>query len=137
MPKQSKQLTEIPPRYSGWRHLFAATQYSFGGLKRLMQESAFRQELLLLPGVLILHLLFSAEPIVLVLSVVLFLLLIAIEAVNTAIECLVDHLSPEWAEFAKHAKDLGSFAVFCLLLANGLLAGFSVISAFASSGAAL
>ncbi len=30
----------------------------------------------------------------------------------------VDRVSPEFSSFAKHAKDLGSFAVFCLLVAN-------------------
>lgn len=53
-------------------------------------------------------------------AAILFLLLIATEALNTSIEVVVDHLSPDWSEFAKNAKDLGSFAVACLLLANGL-----------------
>ncbi|MCL4171301.1 UNVERIFIED_CONTAM: hypothetical protein GTU68_019331, partial [Idotea baltica] len=50
----------------------------------------------------------------------LFLLLVAVEALNTAIECIVDHLAPHWATFAKQAKDLGSLAVMCVLLLGGL-----------------
>ena len=37
---------------------------------------------------------------------------LAIEALNTAVEVLGDHLSPAYAEFARRAKDLGSAAVF-------------------------
>jgi diacylglycerol kinase (ATP) len=43
------------------------------------------------------------------------LLLIAVEALNTALEVLVDHLSPGWSQFAKEAKDLGSLAVACVI----------------------
>ena len=46
--------------------------------------------------------------------------LIAVEALNTALEVLVDHLSPGWSQFAKDAKDLGSLAVVCVLGLIGL-----------------
>ena len=49
---------------------------------------------------------------------ILFLLLLAIEALNTAIEVLTDLVSPEWSQQAKHAKDLGSLAVALLIGAN-------------------
>lgn len=50
------------------------------------------------------------------------LVLIAVEALNTAIEVLVDHLSPGWSQFAKDAKDLGSLActIGALLLYSGV-----------------
>jgi len=32
----------------------------------------------------------------------------AVEALNTAIECIVDHLAPQWAEFCPRRQDLGS-----------------------------
>ena len=51
--------------------------------------------------------------------------LIAVEALNTALEELVDHLSPGWSEFAKHAKDLGSLAVACTI---GALLVYSAIA---------
>lgn len=54
---------------------------------------------------------------------VLFFCLVAVEALNTAIECIVDHLAPNWAEFARDAKDLGSLATMCLLCANGVFIG--------------
>jgi diacylglycerol kinase (ATP) len=48
----------------------------------------------------------------------LVLLLVAVEALNTAMEVLVDHLSPGWSQFAKDAKDLGSLAVACVVGIN-------------------
>ena len=53
------------------------------------------------------------------------LLLIAVEALNTALEVLVDHLSPGWSQFAKEAKDLGSLAVACTI---GLLLIYSAVA---------
>lgn len=48
----------------------------------------------------------------------LFLLLLATEALNTAVEVIIDRISPEISDVGKQAKDLGSFAVFCLLTIN-------------------
>ena len=44
----------------------------------------------------------------------------SVEALNTAIERIVDRESPEISEFAKVTKDLGSTAVFFLLTAAGV-----------------
>lgn len=109
-----------PVKTKGLAHLIAATGYSAQGFMWALREAAFRQELVLLPVLLVLHLLFDAGLGVCMIAVILWFLLLAVEALNTAIECIVDHLSPDWDEFAKQAKDLGSFAVFCLLSANVL-----------------
>ena len=53
--------------------------------------------------------------------VVLALVLLAVEALNTAIEEIVDHISPDWSQTGKHAKDCGSVAVSFLLLAMAVL----------------
>ena len=116
---------EKPPRKSGIAHFFAAAGYSLGGLRRLARESAFRQEVALIVGLMLLLAGFGASlPEVLGL-LALGLGLIAIEALNTALEELVDHLSPGWSEFAKHAKDLGSLAVACTI---GVLLVYSAIA---------
>ena len=39
---------------------------------------------------------------------------------NTAVEEVIDRISPEISNVGKYAKDLGSFAVFCMLVAAGL-----------------
>ncbi|MDX5350624.1 MAG: diacylglycerol kinase [Paracoccaceae bacterium] len=106
---------EKPPRKTGVAHFFAAAAYSLGGLKRLSRESAFRQEVVLIAVLLVLFLALGATlPEVLGL-LALGLLLVAVEALNTAIEVLVDHLSPGWSSWAKDAKDLGSLAVACTI----------------------
>ena len=46
----------------------------------------------------------------------LFALVLAVEALNTAVEELTDRLSPEWSCMARDAKDLGSLAVGLMLL---------------------
>ena len=61
-------------------------------------------------------------------SILLFLGLFAAEALNTAVEEVIDRISPEMSIVGKHAKDLGSFAVFCMLLACGLHLAFTVFA---------
>lgn len=109
-----------PPRKTGFAHLLAAARYSGAGLRRLLRESAFRQELAL--GALVLAgLALAGAGAARVLGfAVLLLVLVAVEALNTAIEVLVDHLSPGWSDFARDAKDLGSLAVGAVLAAMGL-----------------
>ena len=113
-------------------HFFAAAGYSIAGIRRLWQETAFRHEVLafvlVIAGLFWLGASFAEMGVM----VVLFLALVAMEALNTAIECLVDHLTSDWAEFAKHAKDLGSLAVMCLLLANGAALAVIVVGHLAS-----
>ena len=120
-------LQDKPPRKTGVAHFFAAAGYSIGGLKRLARESAFRQEVALIAGLLVLFLVFRATLPELLGLLALGLLLIAVEAINTAIEVLVDHLSPGWSEFAKDAKDLGSLAVACTIGALALYSGVALV----------
>lgn len=118
---------EKPPRKSGVAHFFAAAGYSLSGLQRLSRESAFRQEVALVAGLLILFLVLGAS-LPEVLGLVAFgLALVAVEALNTALEVLVDHLSPGWSQFAKEAKDLGSLAVACTIGAMLIYAGVVLI----------
>jgi diacylglycerol kinase (ATP) len=120
-------VSEKPPRKTGVAHFFAAAGYSAGGARRLWREAAFRQELLGLAGLLALFLIIGASSGEVLGLLLLGLMVLAVEALNTALEELVDHISPGWSEFAKHAKDLGSFAVMCALVATGLYAAWVVI----------
>lgn len=117
-----------PPRKTGVSHLFAAASYSLAGARRVLRESAFRQEVLGAVIILAALAFARASGAQLIGAAVLLLILFATEALNTALEEIVDHLSPQWSEFAKNAKDLGSFAVMCILLANGLYLGWVVVS---------
>ena len=110
--------TAAPEKKRGAGHLFAAARYSFAGFRRILGETAFRHELMAGGGLLVLFALIGASPLDFLVQIVLMLVLMAGEALNTAIEVIVDRVSPEISDFAKQAKDLGSFAVFCLILAN-------------------
>lgn len=112
---------QVPPKHTGLRHVFAATTHSVAGLRCLLAEPAFRHELAF--GALIYAVLaYGGAPLAAYLTQgILLLALFAVEALNTAIERIVDRLSPDWSLFAKSAKDLGSLAVGCLILANVLL----------------
>jgi diacylglycerol kinase (ATP) len=61
---------------------------------------------------------------------VLACILFAVEALNTAVEEVVDKISPERSEFGKHAKDLGSTAVFFMLTAGGVYVAAVTAKAF-------
>lgn len=115
-----------PDRKTGIAHFFAAASYSLAGAQRLWRESAFRQEVLGLAGLLVVFLLTGANPGEVLGLIMLGLIVLAVEALNTAIEEVVDHLSPGWSQFAKNAKDMGSFAVACALVATGLYAAWVV-----------
>ena len=110
----------------GVAHLFAAGGYSMAGLRRALGESAFRHEVLFFAGALALFFVIGASLAEFLGLTVIFLLMFGIEALNTAIEELVDRVSPEVSQTGKHAKDLGSFAVFCTILSAVLYVGFVV-----------
>ena len=105
----------------GWSRLWHATGYSLQGLMAAFNEAAFRLELLL--ALILAPLAFWlgdnwVEVAVLLGSLVLLLI---VELINSAIECVVDRVSPDWHELSKKAKDMGSAAtLLSLLLAAGI-----------------
>lgn len=103
----------------GLLHIVDAAGYSLAGLRRLWRETAARLEMLGAVLVVVLFGLGSAAPWHWLVAAFLFALVLAMEAVNTALEDLADHLSPEWSQMAKNVKDLGSLAVGLMLLATG------------------
>ena len=119
-----------PKKVQGIAHIFAAAAYSWFGAKRLWGETAVRHELLLGVLILIFFALIGAAAAYFLLAILLILLTLVIEALNTAIEEIVNLMSPEWSLAAKHAKDLGSFAVFCMLCSNGVFALFVTLTTF-------
>jgi len=124
----SKLSKSAVTKETGVRHFFAAAGYSWGGFRRLLQEAAFRQELLFFVVAEIILVATSARLPEILVSIFLFLGLFAAEALNTAVEEVIDRISPEMSIVGKHAKDLGSFAVFCMLVACGLHLAFTVFS---------
>ena len=112
-------MTKPIEKLTGIRHFFAAASYSFGGAKRLLGEAAFRHELGAFAVAMIAFVITGATFFQYLAMGLLFLLMIAFEALNTAIEEIVDRVSPEISDMGKHAKDLGSLACLCVIVANG------------------
>jgi diacylglycerol kinase (ATP) len=115
-------------KVTGSRHLLAALGYSLSGAGRLLRETAFRHELIACVAILMTFGIVGARLSDYAMMAALLLGLAAAEALNTAIEEIIDRISPEWSDTGMHAKNLGSFAVFCMLAANGLMATYVVIS---------
>jgi diacylglycerol kinase (ATP) len=102
---------------SGIQRIAKAWTYSWQGLRAAWQhEHAFRQELFLfLPLALVAFLLPVSAWERLWLLIPMGWVLV-VELLNSAIEAVVDLVSPEFHELAKRAKDLGSAAVLLSLL---------------------
>lgn len=65
---------------------------------------------------LILALILKLEPSQIAIIVLCIFLVISLELVNTSIESIVDLVSPEWSELAKHAKDCAAGAVLLVAI---------------------
>lgn len=129
--KQTETLSgqKRPRKLTGFQHFFAAATYSLGGARRLLGEAAFRQELMGFAIAMVAFFISGATLFQYVAMLLLFILMIAFEALNTAIEEIVDRVSPEISDMGRNAKDLGSLACLCLILAN---AGYAIYVVFLS-----
>jgi diacylglycerol kinase (ATP) len=121
-------MNEPEGKKTGLSHLVAAGSYSFAGFRRALGESAFRHEIIFFFAGLVLFYFVRASAAEFLMLTILFLLVFGFEALNTAIEELVDRISPELSETGKHAKDLGSFGVFCTLAAAALYIAWVVVT---------
>ena len=106
----------------GMEHVIAATGYSAAGLRVLLREQAFRHELVVGGLIIATHLAIGVSALFIAGQFLIIAMLLAAEALNTAIEKIVDRLSPERSAFARDAKDLGSTAVFFIIIANAIFA---------------
>lgn len=106
------------PNGSGLMRIIKATKCSNDGLlTAIRNESAFRQELLLVVVLLPMSFLIASSFIHWFILFGSLLLLLIVELVNSAIEATCDAITLEHSELIKHAKDIGSAAVFlCLIL---------------------
>lgn len=102
---------------TGLKRIINAGGYSIEGLVDAFKtEAAFRQETalaaIMIPSSFFIQA--SAAEHCLLIASVLFVLLM--ELINTAIETLVERISPEIHPLSKRAKDIGSAAVFLSLI---------------------
>jgi diacylglycerol kinase (ATP) len=122
----------MKPQKTGFGRIIDASIYSKEGLVSAFKgEAAFRQEaalyLLMLPLLYLLPLSLNLKLLLLTANTIILI----VELLNSAIEAVVDLVSPEHHILAKNAKDMGSAAVFIgLVLASSLwiIAFFSLIT---------
>ena len=102
--------------------LFRATLNSWNGLRAATRsEQAFRQELVALVIAIPAAFLVATETWRRVALIGVVLLLMIVELLNTAIEKLSDHVTPQHHDAIGRVKDMGSAAVGLSLLLCGLV----------------
>lgn len=102
---------------TGLARIVSATLNSIKGIRYLLKyEAAFRQELVLLVVALPMAFIIASSWLEIFALVGVLVLLLVVEALNTAIEVTVDRIGLEHHELSGLAKDLGSTAVLIMLL---------------------
>lgn len=103
------------PRGPG--RIFKATQWSMQGLKAAwLHESSFRLEVYLAAVLVPLAVWLGQGGIERALLIGSLLLVLAAELLNSAVEAVIERYGPEHHELAGRAKDMGSAAVFVLMM---------------------
>ena len=114
--------------YTGISRIIHAFKYSFDGLVATFKsESAFKQDLLLCLCATILQFFIDVSPMSRTLMMLSLMLILIAELINTAIETIVDRISPSKHQLSKKAKDIGSAIVLLTLTFVALLWVFLII----------
>lgn len=116
--------------FGSFSRIISASQNSADGLMVLVKEPAARQEMIFGVIALIILIVLGSPLYHLLIFAILLLITLATETLNSAIEQVVDRVSPEISEFGKKTKDLGSLAVAFTLLAAGLYWLYAIAAAF-------
>lgn len=102
---------------SGLKRIFSAFGYSMAGFKAAWRsEHAFRQELFVVVIATIAAFLLPVPVWQKLLLIAVFVLVLIVELINSAIEAVVDRVSLERNPLSKNAKDFGSAAVLLTLM---------------------
>lgn len=109
------------PKAGGFTRIINAFFYSIKGFKAAFKnEAAFRQEIFLLPIIIVLAGFLAKNGVELSLMIGSFGLVLMAELVNSALECVVDRISFEKHPLSGQAKDIGSAIVLLALILCGL-----------------
>lgn len=104
------------------KRLFSATKNSLRGLADgIKTETAIREEAVVFVLAVPLGIFIAPTPAWYVAMMAALLVVLAVEFLNTAIEKLSDHVTPEQHRDIGRIKDFGSSAVFCALALAGLV----------------
>lgn len=108
------EIGHLPRRPS---RIFKATIWSLQGLRAAwLHESSFRLEVYLLIVLAPLALWLGQTGVERALLLGSCLLVLGVELLNSAIEAVIERYGPEFHELAGRAKDMGSAAVFVVML---------------------
>ncbi|MGN6705926.1 MAG: diacylglycerol kinase [Rhodanobacter sp.] len=114
--------------FRGPRQVWNAFRWSMKGLRAAWcHEASFRLEAMLVAVLIPLGLWLGEGGVEKLLLVLGPLLVLSAELLNSAIEAVVDKVSPEFNELAGRAKDMGSAAVFVLLVLVALSWGLILL----------
>jgi diacylglycerol kinase (ATP) len=104
------------------KRIFSATLNSLHGLiYGFRTEAALREEIVVLAAAILIAFFIAPSLAWYVAMVGALLIVLAVEFLNTAIEKLSDHVTPEHHIAIGRIKDFGSAAVFCGLCLAGLI----------------
>ena len=112
----------------GPARILKATRWSMQGLRAAwLHESSFRLEVYLFVALAPVGWWLGQTPVERVLMIGSMLLVLSVELLNSAVEAVIERYGAEFHELAGRAKDMGSAAVFVLmmnvLLCWGLILG--------------
>ncbi|MBN8894073.1 MAG: diacylglycerol kinase [Rhodanobacter sp.] len=114
--------------FRGPRQVWNAFRWSMKGLRAAWRhEASFRLEAMLAVVLIPLGLWLGEGGVEKLLLVLAPLLVLSAELLNSAIEAVVDKVSPDFNELAGRAKDMGSAAVFVLLVLVALSWGLILL----------
>jgi len=105
-------MNKKPATKKGLIRIWNALFYSINGLRHVIQETSFKQEISIY---IVLLLVLFFLPLPFIFKCLLFFantMVLIVEIINSAIESIVDMASPEYHDLAGKGKDLGSAAVF-------------------------
>jgi diacylglycerol kinase (ATP) len=101
----------------GPARIFKAARWSMQGLRAAwLHESSFRLEVYLFVVLAPVGWWAGQTPVERVLLVGSMLLVLSMELLNSAVEAVIERYGPEYHELAGRAKDMGSAAVFVLMM---------------------
>jgi diacylglycerol kinase (ATP) len=110
--------------FRGPRQIWNAFKWSMKGLHAgWRHEASFRLEVCIAVVLVPLGLWLGHGPLEKIALVLPPVLVLSAELLNSAVEAVVDKVSPEFHELAGRAKDMGSAAVFLLLAMTALTWG--------------
>ena len=122
---------EKPKSKQGLARLVSALRYSLQGIMACYRnEEAFRQEAIVFAILLAVIVVIPVSGLVKLLLFCVNSLVLIVELLNSAVEAIVDRVSPEYDELAGRAKDMGSAAVLLSLIAAAAVWAFALYQIF-------